>query len=184
MKFVETPLKGAYVIQPKLLVDARGFFTRTWCAREFGANGLESRLVQSNLSYNRSKGTLRGMHYQAAPFEEAKLVLCTRGALYDVIIDLRQESLTFGKHFGVYLTEENREMVYVPKGFAHGFLTLEDDTVVFYQMSEFYAPGYECGFRWDDPGFGIEWPAEVQVISEKDRSYPKFIPGCFPGGSR
>jgi dTDP-4-dehydrorhamnose 3,5-epimerase len=172
LKFIETPLKGAYLIHPELITDERGFFARSWCEREFRAHGLDPRIAQSNISYNRGKGTLRGMHYQAPPFEEDKSVRCSRGAIHDVIIDLRPDSESFGKHFGVTLTAENRTMLYIPKGFAHGFLTLEDDTEVFYQMSEFYAPDYARGIRWNDPAFGIVWPGEVRVLSEKDRSYP------------
>jgi len=138
------------------------------------AHGLEARLVQCNISYNRMKGTLRGMHFQAPPFEEDKLVRCTRGSIYDVIVDLRRNSKTFGRHTGVTLSAENRSMLHIPKGFAHGFLTLENDSEVYYQMSEFYAPKYARGYRWNDPAFGIEWPAEIRIISEKDRSYPDF----------
>jgi len=174
MIFTETRLKGAYIIQPKPISDERGFFARSWCIREFGSFGLETRLVQCNISYNRKKGTLRGLHYQAPPFEEDKLVRCTRGAIHDVIVDLRRKSKSYGKHIGVTLTSENRTMLHIPKGFAHGFLTLEDDSEVHYQMSEFYAPECARGYRWDDPSFGIVWPGEVRVISEKDRSYPDF----------
>lgn len=174
MIFVETALKGAYVIEIERLEDERGFFARTWCQREFESHGLNPRLVQCNISFNKKKGTLRGMHYQAPPFEEAKLIRCTRGALYDVIIDLRVTSPTFMQHFGIILTPEQRNMLYVPEGFAHGFLTLEDNTEVFYQMSEFYAPAYARGVRWNDPAFGIQWPIPVQVISERDASYPDF----------
>ena len=181
MKFTETRLQGAYLVQPEPLPDERGFFARTWCVREFGSFGLETRLVQCNISYNRRKGTLRGMHYQVPPFEEDKLVRCVRGAVHDVIIDLRRNSETFGKHIGVTLSAENRSMLHIPKGFAHGFLTLEDDTEVHYQMSEFYAPECAKGFRWDDPAFGIDWPGEVRIISEKDRSYPDFEPGKYGG---
>jgi len=176
LKFIQIRLKGAYIVQPEPLTDERGFFARTWCVREFESRGLETRLVQCNISYNRSKGTLRGMHYQTPPFDEDKLVRCTRGAIHDVIIDLRRNSMTFGKHIGVTLTAENRTMLYVPKGFAHGFLTLEDGSEVHYQMSEFYAPECAQGIRWDDPYFGVEWPGEVRVISEKDRSYPDYVP--------
>ena len=176
LKFKETPLKGAYLVYPELMGDERGFFTRSWCEREFKAHGMESRIAQCNISYNRAKGTLRGMHYQAPPFEEAKLVRCTRGAIHDVIIDLRQDSESFGKHFGVTLTAENRTMLYIPKGFAHGFLTIEDDTEIFYQMSEYYAPDYARGVRWNDPAFAIEWPGDVLILSEKDRSFPDFEP--------
>ena len=174
MKFTETGLKGAYIVQPEPMADERGFFARSWCVREFESFGLETRLVQCNISYNRKKGTLRGLHYQAPPFEEDKLVRCTRGAIHDVIVDLRRKSKSYGKHIGVTLTSENRTMLHIPKGFAHGFLTLEDDSEVHYQMSEFYAPECARGYRWDDPSFGIVWPGEVRVISEKDRSYPDF----------
>lgn len=179
MKFTETPLKDAYLIQPELLEDERGFFARSWCEREFRTYGLEPRIVQCNISYNRGRGTLRGMHYQAPPFGEDKLVRCTRGAIHDVIIDLRHDSGSFGKHFGVALTAENRAMLYIPKGFAHGFLSLADDTEVFYQMSEFHSPEHARGIRWNDPAFGIEWPGEVRVLSGKDRSYPDFDHGTF-----
>jgi dTDP-4-dehydrorhamnose 3,5-epimerase len=174
VKFTETRLKGAYIIQPEIMSDERGFFARTWCVREFESCGLESRIVQCNISYNLRKGTLRGMHYQAPPFEEDKLVRCTKGAIHDVIIDLRRNSETCGKHISVALNMENRTMLYIPKGFAHGFLTLEDDTEVHYQMSGFYAPECARGFRWNDPALGIEWPSEIRVISEKDRSYTDF----------
>ena len=174
--FTETPLKGAFLVHPELITDERGFFARSWCAREFGDHGLESRLVQCSISYNRVKGTLRGMHHQLPPFEEDKLVRCTRGAIHDVIIDLRHDSKSFGKHFGIPLTAENRAMLYIPKGFAHGFLTLEDDTEIFYQMSEFYDPDSARGVRWNDPAFAIEWPGEVLILSGKDRSYPDFEP--------
>ena len=172
MKFAETRLKGAYIVQPELLSDKRGFFARSWCVREFGSFGLETRLVQCSISCNRKKGTLRGMHYQVPPFAEDKLVRCVRGSIHDVIVDLRRNSETFGRHIGVTLTEENRTMLHIPKGFAHGFLTLEDDTEVHYQMSEFYSPECARGFRWDDPSLEIDWPGEVRVISGKDRSYP------------
>ena len=156
------------------MTDERGFFARSWCEREFRSHGLDPRIAQCNISYNREKGTLRGMHYQAPPFEEVKSVRCTRGAIHDVIIDLRRDSKSFGKHFGVTLTAENRTMLYIPKGFAHGFLTLEDDTEIYYQMSEFYAPDFARGIRWNDPAFGIRWPGEVRVLSEKDRTHQDF----------
>jgi len=179
VKFTETRLKGAYVVELEPISDERGFFARSWCEREFGSSGLEARLVQCNISFNRSRGTLRGMHYQVPPFEEDKLVRCTRGSIHDVIVDLRRNSETFGNHIGITLTAENRTMLHIPKGFAHGFLTLEDETEVHYQMSEFYAPVCSRGFRWDDPAFKIEWPAEVRVISEKDKSYPDFDLATF-----
>ena len=175
MIFTETLLKGAFVIEPERLEDERGFFARTWCQREFEAHSIDSKWVQCNISYNKRKGTLRGMHYQVAPYEEAKLIRCTLGATYDVIIDLRPDSPTFRQHIAELLTAQNRKMLYVPKGFAHGFLTLEDDTEVFYQMSEFYHAEYARGVRWNDPAFGIQWPAEVQIISDRDRNHPDFL---------
>lgn len=180
MKFTETRLKGAYVVDMVPLEDERGFFARTWCAREFEEHGLNSKLVQCNISYNKKKGTIRGMHYQAAPHQEAKLVSCIKGAIYDVIIDLRAESPTYRQWFGVELTPYSpltpHRMLYVPEGFAHGFQTLEDDTEVFYQMSEFYHPECARGVRWDDPAFEIEWPVNGNpVISSRDRDIPFFM---------
>lgn len=174
MIFTETRLPGAYVIEPQLLQDERGFFARSWCQREFEAHGLTSKVVQANLSYNRRKGTLRGMHYQLAPHEEAKLVRCTRGAILDVIVDVRPASSTAGQWIGVELTAENHRMLYVPEGFAHGFQTLADDTEVTYQVTEFYTPGAERGIRYDDSALAIEWPLEVTMISEKDRNWPAY----------
>lgn len=174
MIFKKTPLKDACVIELERIEDERGFFARSWCVREFRQHGLNPNLVQCNVSFNKKKGTLRGMHYQAAPHEEAKLVRCTKGALYDAIIDLRRHSPTFQQWFGVELTAENRKMLYIPEGFAHGFQTLEDDTEVFYQMSEFHRPDSGRGLRWNDPQFGIAWPIEVAVISEGDARYPDF----------
>lgn len=175
MKFTETRLKGAFIIDPERLEDERGFFARTWCQRESEAYGLQPRWVQCNISFNKKKGTLRGMHYQVTPFAEAKLVRCTMGAIYDVIIDLRPDAPTFTQWEAVELSAENRRMLYIPEGFAHGFMTLEDNTETFYQMSEFYAPAYARGVRWDDPAFGIRWPMGVRVISERDRNYPDFL---------
>lgn len=172
MRFIETEIKGAFIIEPELIEDERGFFARTFCQEEFKAHGLNFRVVQCNISFNKKRGTLRGMHYQIAPYQEAKLVRCTRGAIYDVIIDLRPESPTFKQWIAVELTAENRRMLYVPEGFAHGFQTLEDNTEVFYQMSEFYHPECARGVRWDDPAFGIEWPIITPILSERDRSYP------------
>jgi dTDP-4-dehydrorhamnose 3,5-epimerase len=154
--------------------DERGFFARSWCQKEFETEGLDLNTVQCNVSFNEKKGTLRGMHFQAAPSPEAKLVRCTQGAIYDVVIDLRAESPTYKQWIGLKLTAENRRMLYIPEGCAHGFLTLEDKTEVFYQMSEFYHPELARGFRWDDPAFQIKWPATVEVISERDRTYPDF----------
>jgi dTDP-4-dehydrorhamnose 3,5-epimerase len=172
--FEATPLSGAYVIRPELREDARGFFARCYCAREFAAQGLHVDWVQCNISYNRQRGTLRGMHYQEAPYAEEKLVRCTAGAIYDVIIDLRRDSATYKRHFGVRLDAESRAMLYIPAGFAHGFLTLADDTEVFYQMGSFYVPEAGRCVRWDDPAFGIVWPEAVRVISDRDRDAPNF----------
>ncbi len=174
MIFTETFLKGAFIVEPKKREDERGFFARTWCQREFRDYGLNTSVVQCNISFNKRKGTLRGMHFQTPPYEEAKLVRCTMGAIYDVIIDLRPDSDTFKKWFALELSSENRKMLYVPEGFAHGFVTLTDNTEVFYQMSQFYHPEYAAGVRWDDPAFNISWPLDVKVISDKDRSYPDF----------
>lgn len=174
MIFTETALAGAYVIEPERLEDDRGFFARVWCEREFRAHGLEPKIAQSSISLNRRGGTLRGMHYQAAPHEEVKLVRCTRGAIYDVIIDLRVPSPTFGQHVAVELTADNQCSLYIPRGFAHGFQTLDDGTEVLYQMSEFYAPGSARGVRWNDPAFGIRWPLADPIMLNRDRYYPDF----------
>lgn len=174
MTFVKSKLPGVFEIRPELKADERGFFARTWCQKEFERNGLNPRLVQCSISFNARKGTLRGMHYQAAPLEEAKLVRCTKGSIYDVVLDLRVQSPTFKPWIGVVLTAENRNMIYVPEGCAHGFLTLEDETEVFYQMAEFYNPESARGVRWNDPAFQIAWPEKVEVISERDRTYPNF----------
>ena len=176
MIFEETELRGAFLVRLEPHEDERGFFARSWCRKEFEANGLCGRLVQCSISFNRKEGTLRGMHFQVPPHEEAKLVRCTMGAIHDVILDLRKSSPTFGRYVGVTLTPENRLALYVPEGFAHGFLALKDDTEVFYQMSEFFEPGAARGIRWNDPAFGIRWPGEVRVISERDRNYPDFQP--------
>lgn len=183
MRFAATKLAGAFVIDLERHEDDRGFFARAWCQREFGARGLNPRLVQCNISYNTKKGTLRGMHFQAPPHEEAKLVRCTRGAIHDVILDLRPHSPTFKEHVAVVLSAENRTMIYVPEGVAHGFQTLDDHTEVFYQMSEFYVPGAERGVRWDDPAFSIAWPPADRLMSERDRGYPDFVDGRAPVGS-
>lgn len=175
MIFQEAKLKGSYLIEPERLTDERGFFARTWCQQEFQKYGINPKLVQCNISFNKKKGTLRGMHYQIAPYEEAKLVRCTMGAIYDVIIDLRPDSETFKQWISVELTAENRKMLYIPGGFAHGFLTLADSTEVFYQMSEFYFSESARGVRWNDPAFGINWPEKVVVISGKDEHYNNFI---------
>jgi dTDP-4-dehydrorhamnose 3,5-epimerase len=172
--FREAGLQGAFVIEPVRSVDDRGYFARTWCQREFAEHGLSERLAQCSLSFNQKKGTLRGMHYQEPPFAEAKLVQCPRGAIYDVIVDIRPSSPTFMKWLSIELSAENHLMLYVPEGFAHGFQTLTDETEVYYQISEFYAPESARGFRWNDPAFGIRWPASERVISSRDNSYPDF----------
>jgi dTDP-4-dehydrorhamnose 3,5-epimerase len=175
MLFTETKLKGAYLIDIEKKVDDRGFFARAWCQKEFQERGLPPQFVQSNISWNKRKGTLRGMHRQVAPYEECKLIRCTRGAIYDVILDLRRDSPTFGKWLGFELTGENRRSLFVPVGFAVGFQTLEDESEVLYLMSEFYRPGAEQGVRYNDPAFGFEWPIEVTVIAEKDKSWPDYV---------
>lgn len=177
MKFIETPLKGAFIIDLDPVEDERGFFARAGCRREFEAHGLTFQFVQCNISFNRKKGTLRGMHYQIKPHEEIKLVRCTRGAVYDVLVDLRPDSPTFKQWAAVDLNAENRRMLYIPVGLAHGFQTLEENTELFYQMSAFYAAEAARGVRWNDPAFGIQWPAEEQVISDKDQRYPDFEQG-------
>lgn len=175
MRFTEVKLKGAYIIEMELIEDERGFFARSFCKNEFEKHGLNPNIVQCNISCNKKRGTLRGMHYQTKPYEEAKVVSCIRGALYDVIIDLRPDSPTYCRWSAVELTEKNYKMIYVPEGFAHGFQTLEDNTEVFYQMSQFYHPECARGVRWDDLAFGIEWPhSEQRIISQKDLRYPNF----------
>lgn len=174
MIFSETKLRGAYVIELDRKSDNRGFFARAWCKKEFRAQNLTTEFVQSNVSWNKSKGTLRGMHRQVAPHEECKLVRCTRGAIYDVILDLRRDSETFGKWLGFELTEENHRSLLVPGGFAHGYQTLEDNSEVEYLVSQFYAPGSEKGVRYNDSAFGIKWPMTVTFISEKDRGWPDY----------
>jgi dTDP-4-dehydrorhamnose 3,5-epimerase len=181
MIFKETKLKGAFIIEPEVHFDSRGFFARTFCQREFIQHGLNPMVVQCNVSFNKKRGTLRGMHHQIAPHQEVKIVRCTAGAIYDVIIDLRPDSVTFKNWLGVELTAENRKMVYIPEGFSHGFMTLKDDTEVFYQMSQFYAPESGFGIRWNDPFFGVIWPDEVAVISDRDMNYPDFLIGFKQG---
>lgn len=174
MKFIPLTIPGAFRIEPEPVTDERGHFVRLWCAREAEAAGLDSRVVQCSASLNRHRGTLRGMHYQSAPHAEAKLVRCTRGALFDVLLDLRTASPTHLKWEAVELTARNGLQVYIPEGVAHGFLTLEDDTEVVYQMSEFHHPGSGRGVRWNDPAFGIEWPMAAPILSGQDASYPDF----------
>jgi dTDP-4-dehydrorhamnose 3,5-epimerase len=176
MIFKETPLKGAYLIEQEPVQDERGFFSRTFCRREFEGQGIHGDFVQCNMAFNRHRGTLRGMHFQAAPHEEIKLVSCIRGRIYDVIIDLRPASQSFRQWHAIELSEDNRLVLYVPKGFAHGFQTLEDDCVVSYHMSEFYCPDLARGVRWNDPAFPIPWPDSAPVISDKDLGFADFRP--------
>ena len=176
MIFTETPIKGAYLINIEKRGDDRGFFARMFCEREFAQHGLATRYVQANNSLSAIKGTLRGMHYQLSPKAETKVVRCIRGVFYDVILDLRPGSPTFGQSFGAELSAENRQMMYVPKGFGHGFITLTDDAEAFYLVDEFYAPEMERIVRWNDPRFRIDWPAEPVVISDKDRNTRDFDP--------
>jgi dTDP-4-dehydrorhamnose 3,5-epimerase len=173
--FTETALGGAYVVDLEPHADERGFFARVWCAREFEAYGLDTRLAQCSISYNRRAGTLRGMHYQAPPYQEVKLVRCTRGAIFDVIIDLRRGSPTFTRYVSVVLSAANRTALYIPQGFAHGFQTLEDDAEVMYHISEFYRPDHARGVRWNDPRFEIPWPStSTRIMAERDAGYPDF----------
>jgi len=174
MKFIATKLQGAFVIEPTLIEDERGFFARTWCKKEFASRGLNPDLSQCSTSFNKHKGTLRGMHYQIAPNEEAKLVRCTRGAIYDVIIDLRPGSPTFKEWIATELTAENHRMLYIAEGFAHGFQTFMDESEVSYQISTGYAPFSARGVRWNDPAFGIEWLDDEPIILTKDTEYPNF----------
>ncbi len=174
MIFHDTPLPGAYIIEPEKRGDDRGFFARSFCTAEFAEQKLSTHFVQVNNSLSAFKGTLRGMHYQLHPKAETKLVRCIRGSLWDVILDLRPDSTHFGHHFGAELTADNRLMMYAPKGFAHGFVTLEDNTEVFYFVDEFYAPDHERGIRWNDPRFGIDWPLQPVVLSDKDRDQRGF----------
>jgi len=175
MIFRSTGIDGVWAMDVERFEDERGFFARTWDTAEFAAHGLSDRLVQCSISYNRVKGTLRGLHFQAPPNEEAKLVRCTAGSIFDVAVDLRASSETFCKWFGMELSAENRAALYVPEGCAHGFLTLTDDAEVAYQISEFWAPEAGRGVRWDDSAFGIEWPGNVVAINERDASYPDFV---------
>ncbi len=174
MIFTETTLKGSYLIDLERAEDDRGFFARLWCQREFAAHGLNPNLVQCNVSFNRRKGTLRGMHYQAAPHVEAKLVRCTAGSIYDVILDLRSNSPSYLQWLGVELSAANRRMLYIPEGFAHGFQTLQDDTEVDYQMSDFYHPESVRGWRWNDPAFAIAWPLADPILSARDKNQVDF----------
>ena len=176
MLFIETKLKGAFVIELEKYSDDRGFFSRAWCQKEFKEQGINSQFVQANIGFSKNSGTIRGIHYQIAPFEEAKLVRCIRGAIFDVVLDLRPELPSFKQWFGVELSDENRKMLYVPEGCAHGYQTLVDNTEVFYQVSQVYSPESERGILWNDPEFDIEWPTDKDlVISEKDQNWPDFM---------
>jgi dTDP-4-dehydrorhamnose 3,5-epimerase len=174
LKFSETILPGAFVIEMEPHRDERGYFARTWCKEEFEAHNLNARLAQASTSFNRKRGTLRGLHYQAEPYAETKLIRCTRGAVYDLIVDIRPDSATFKQWLAVELTASNLRMLYVPEGFAHGFQTLEDDTELFYQISEFYHPECSRGIAFDDPAFDFRWPIKERIMSERDRNFPAF----------
>jgi dTDP-4-dehydrorhamnose 3,5-epimerase len=177
MIFTKTTVNDAYIVELDKREDHRGFFARTWDKNEFEEHNLNSNLVQCNVSFSKKRGTLRGMHYQKKPFEESKLIRCTKGKIFDVIIDLRTHSSTFKKWFGVELTQENYKMLYVPEGFAHGFQSLEDNSEIIYQVSEFYTPNSELGIHWNDPAFNITWPIEEKTITEKDNSWKLFDSG-------
>ena len=174
MKFIPTPLPGAFVIEPQLFTDERGFFTSTFSRAKFAEHGCNAELHECNVSFNKKAGTLRGMHFQKPPHAQSKLVRCTRGAIWDAIIDLRPDSSTFKQWFGAELTANNRKQLYIPEGFAHGFITLADETEVFYQMGNVYNAAASAGVRWNDPAFGIQWPREVSVIIDRDATYPDF----------
>lgn len=176
MIFLPTPLAGGYVVELDRRNDDRGYFARTWCKREFEQMGLDTSLVQCSVSHSQRRGTLRGMHWQASPHGEVKIVRCTRGAIFDVIIDLRPESATYMVHFGVELTAESGRALCVPEGVAHGFVTLEDASEVFYQMSAFHEPAYARGVRWNDPAFDIEWPVTNPILHPRDGAYPDYVP--------
>ncbi len=174
MIFTETKLTGAYIIHIERLEDDRGFFGRAWCKREFESKGLNPSLVQMNVGFSKRKGTLRGVHYQKAPWAEAKLVRCTMGAVYDVIVDLRPDSPTYKQWIGIELTQDNRAMLYAPEGFAHGYQSLRDESEIYYQTTQFYSPDCAWGVRYNDPMFQIAWPMEVTVISERDKTWPDY----------
>lgn len=172
MQFSETPIPGAFVISLEPIVDDRGFFARTWCERELAARGLCTRVVQCNIGYSKRRGTLRGIHFQKAPHEEVKIVRCTRGGVFDVIVDLRPESPTYGQYHGIELRADEHRMLYIPAGLGHGYQALEDGTEMFYQSSEFYYPECSDGLRYNDPALGIRWPTEVTSITERDLQWP------------
>ena len=174
MRFLDTELPGLLLVEPERLADHRGFFARTWCSREFADRGLPEVMKQASISFNPAAGTLRGMHYALPPCKEGKLVRCLAGKILDVVADIRPDSRTFMQHFKVELDADNRTAIYIPPGFAHGFLTLESDSEILYMMTEEYSPGSAAGFRWNDPAFRIEWPKIEMTISERDDNYPDF----------
>jgi dTDP-4-dehydrorhamnose 3,5-epimerase len=177
MVYKETRLKGAFIIELEKIDDIRGFFSRVWCQKEYETNGLNPNIAQCNLTFSATKGTLRGLHYQIAPYQEAKSVRCIRGKIYDVIVDLRPDSPTYSQWLGFELSAENRKMLYIPENFANGYLTLADNTEVFYQVSQFYSPGSQGGIRWNDPSINIKWPKSANlIITEKDKNWPDFKP--------
>ena len=178
MLFKPTPLAGACVVELEQRTDDRGFFARAFCAREMEEHGLEPRVAQANLSFNKEKGTLRGLHFQIPPHREDKLIRCIQGAVYDVIVDIREDSPTYRQWFGIELNAENRTALFIPKGFAHGYQTLTDSAEVLYLVSEFYAPGSGAGYRFDDPAFGIEWPLPPKNVSEQDLNWDRFGAGA------
>ena len=180
VRFEPTTVAGVYTIELDLIEDERGFFARAWCAREFDEHGLETRFVQANLGFNRRRGTLRGLHFQLPPHDEVKLVRCSRGAVWDVAVDLRESSTTYLRWFGAQLDEQNRRALYVPRGCAHGYLTLVEDSELLYQTSAFYMPAAAAGVPYDDPSLAIEWPDEPVVVSEQDRSWPALDPAAPP----
>jgi dTDP-4-dehydrorhamnose 3,5-epimerase len=179
MIFTATLLDGAWLIDLEPREDERGFFARIWCRQELAAQGLDAEIAQESLSFNRHRGTVRGLHFQRSPYEETKIVRCTHGGIFDVIVDLRPQSPSYLRWQGFELTAENRKALYVPKGFAHGFQTLTDSAEIVYQISEFYAPNSAGGYRYDEVAFGVEWPLSVTVISERDLSWPAFKAGAF-----
>lgn len=179
MIFTETKLSGAFLVEVKKIEDDRGFFGRAWCRKEFEDHGLNGNVVQLNTSFSRYKGTIRGMHYQVDPYQETKFIRCTRGSIFDVMIDLRPESPTFLQWVGNVLSADNYTMAYVPENFAHGFITLEDNTEVYYPVTQFYTPGAERGFRFNDPTFKVDWPVEAVHVSDKDMGHADFDPQNF-----
>ncbi len=174
MIFKETKLKGAFIVEVKKIEDDRGFFGRAWCKQEFEEHGLNGNIVQLNTSLTKEKGTIRGLHYQVDPYQEVKFIRCTRGRIWDVMIDLRPDSPTFMQWVGTELSADNYKMAYVPENFAHGFVSLEDNSEVYYPVTAFYTPGSERGIRWDDPAFNIDWPIGIRIVSDKDNSHPDF----------